>query len=213
MNAIQKDHLDTINATNATSSTITTANDTPKAVIRLITFGVETGKRPNKQTTNNLCYPTFKCEWIPNPSSISRKTNVTGESKRLRNEILAQDNVLDFVHQCVDVIEKCISQNEDENENDDGNDYHDHNKNDGNNDNDDNDADQVIRQKKDWCFAFSCARGKHRSISVAIAVGDILMKSNQNYSIVYDHLALQHDNKNSKQNWKKNRHEKRKAIL
>jgi len=73
-------------------------------IITITTFGTESGARPDKQT---LDYETFKCHWIPNPSSKSRK-GTTGESKKLRNEILSFEKVQEFISNCVATIQDVI---------------------------------------------------------------------------------------------------------
>merc|ERR1712107_429508 len=108
------------------------------------TFGTESGTKPDKQS---LDYETFKCHWIPNPSSKSRK-GTTGESKKLRNEILPCENVPEFVSTCVATMENVIRIQQQRNEED----------------------------SRHYHFAFSCARGKHRSVSIAIAASECLMK-------------------------------------
>merc|ERR1711976_229742 len=129
--------------------------------ITITTFGTENGARPDRQT---LDYETFKCHWIPNPSSKSRK-GTTGESKKLRNEILSCPILHEFVSICVATIEDVIIRNEEEsNEKEESRRYH---------------------------FAFSCARGKHRSVSVAIAASEHLCKLYPNVRIEFQHLGLQ----------------------
>jgi len=148
--------------------------------ITITTFGTEVGKRPNKDELN---HEIFRCHWIPNPSSKSRKGS-TGESKKLRDEILSSTDVIAFVSQCKETIENIVLKGEDES----------HNQIDGN--------------LQAFHFAFSCARGKHRSVSVAIAVGELL-GMHQNISVVFQHFGLLQSGGNKKSrnkgSWKKER--------
>merc|ERR1712232_305492 len=75
-------------------------------IITITTFGTESGTKPDKQS---LDYETFKCHWIPNPSSKSRK-GTPGKSKKLRNEILSCEHVPVFVSTCVATMENVIIQ-------------------------------------------------------------------------------------------------------
>merc|ERR1711976_24469 len=118
------------------------------------------GARLDRQT---LDYETFKCHWIPNPSYKSRK-GTTGESKKLRDEIISCSKVQEFVSNCVATIEDVILQNVEESNEEESQQYH---------------------------FAFSCARGKHRSVSVAIATSEHLCKLYPNVRIEFQHLGLQ----------------------
>lgn len=128
-------------------------------IITITTFGTESGARPDKET---LDYETFKCHWIPNPSSKSRK-GTTGESKKLQNEILSCEKVQEFISNCVATIQDVILQNEESNE----------------------------QESRQYHFAFSCARGKHRSVSVAIATSECLLQLYPNVRIEFQHLGLQ----------------------
>ncbi|GFH50354.1 hypothetical protein CTEN210_06830 [Chaetoceros tenuissimus] len=145
------------------SSSMQKSSSVPQLIIITITtFGTETGARPDRQT---LDYETFKCHWIPNPSSKSRK-GTTGESKKLRDEILSCPKVQEFVSNCVATIKDVILQIAEES----------------------NEEEQESRQ---YHFAFSCARGKHRSVSVAIAASECLLKLFPNVRIEFQHLGLQ----------------------
>ena len=168
--------------------------------IQFITFGVETGTRPKLETLN---HPIFRCDWITNPSSSSRK-NSTGQSKKLRNEVLSQPGVMDFVEKCAEEIMDVVNneQYDDDNSNhtssvkyDEDNLNHNCNKN-------------SYSENRDFKFAFSCAHGKHRSVSVAMEVGNVLAKSQGNGVVIqFQHLALL-EGKDAKKGRKKSRRKK-----
>ncbi len=163
--------------------------------IQLITFGVESGKKPNVDTLN---HPTFRCDWIPNPSSSSRK-NTTGQSKKLRKEILAQPGVEDFVENCTEKIIneiggliQCHSGNNDDDVYEGSNDDFDESHEISGKQSDSNSIkSDGYCEEKEFKFAFSCAHGKHRSISVAIEVGNSLTKKSHGGILVeYHHHSL-----------------------
>ncbi len=166
-----------ISSTTSTSTnTSTNKNDlnlTKNTTIKLITFGTEVGIKPQ---ATHLHHTTFRCHWIPNPSSNARKAT-TGESSKLRKQILSNDGVQEFVSNCVNEIDTILMDMDMINDCGTGK--------------DDDDMEEEGDDNFLFQFAFSCARGKHRSVSVAIAVGEALIRKHPAVDINYQHMGLE----------------------
>lgn len=123
------------------------------AEVAIFSFGFASGARPpslaiqsraSQTALNSVLARTFDCRKLVNPSKQSR-TGRTGLDKRLRDEVLHAPGTEAFITRCVeDILEETAS--------------------------------DTVRPRSDdehrtlLQYNFGCHEGKHRSVSVAIAV-------------------------------------------
>ena len=124
-----------------------------EAEVAIFSFGFASGARPpslaiqsraSQTALNSVLARTFDCRKLVNPSKQSR-TGRTGLDKRLRDEVLHAPGTEAFITRCVeDILEETAS--------------------------------DTVRPRSDdehrtlLQYNFGCHEGKHRSVSVAIAV-------------------------------------------
>eukprot|EP00747_Dinoflagellata_sp_TGD_P110612 gnl/TRDRNA2_/TRDRNA2_171005_c1_seq1.p1 gnl/TRDRNA2_/TRDRNA2_171005_c1~~gnl/TRDRNA2_/TRDRNA2_171005_c1_seq1.p1 ORF type:complete len:205 (+),score=21.58 gnl/TRDRNA2_/TRDRNA2_171005_c1_seq1:188-802(+) len=131
-----------------------------KHAVHLFSFGFGWGARPPRPMDK-----IFDCRVLTNPSKVSR-TGRTGLDKRLREEVLNAPGTEEFVKRSVEHIVReltCVERGDEGSVRLDGCDAS---------------AEQKSRHA-DFCFAFGCHGGEHRSVSVVLEVERRLKEESQ----------------------------------
>ena len=134
--------------------------------VHILSFGFQNGKSfkalEEEHGVDQQEIVIFNCRHLTNPSNSLRKRGLTGESKDLRDDFFSHSTNTDYFLQCKQTILDTILASS----------HH--------------QQQPSESEEKSLVFAFGCALGKHRSVSMAVRMSQEL----KNYEVITIHRDL-----------------------